>query len=186
MRHQMVLFLLVGSAVSSTHALAAEETLARVAPIRQERAISVGASLAWPWVAGHDVTVPLPALRVGVNVSPRLAVDLTGGMISYGASGRWSLVDIGARWFLSDGHASPYLMARVGDFFDKADEGSDRSYPYAAVGVGLEYACGCGFIAWGEAGPALTGYTSGGSHSAAAGIYASAGLGFRFGAVSGR
>ena len=160
---------------------AAAEESADLAPVRRERSIEVGATLVWPWIASHDATVPLPSLRVGANISPRLAFDLTAGVLPHEANGRWSAFDLGARWFLGDGNASPYFMGRVGAFFDKADEGSNRSYPYATVGAGFEYACRCGFVAWGEAGPALAGYTSGGPHSAAAALYGSVGLGYRFG-----
>lgn len=163
-------------------ALAAES--ADRVPVRRERSISVGAAVAGPWIASHDVTVPLPALRVGVNVSPRLTFDLTGGALPYEVSGRWTVVDLGARWFFGDGNASPYAMARVGAFFDKADEGNDRSYPYGTVGAGFEYACRCGFVAWAEAGPALTGYMDVGPRTAAAGAYGSVGLGYRFGVAS--
>src|SRR5215510_15047590 len=139
------------------------------AKVRESRRVSIGFSPAWPWMAAHDVTAPLPALRLGVNLSPRLALDLTGGMLEYSAYGSWSLVDIGARWFFLDGNASPYVMGRVGSYFVDADEGSNATYRYATLGVGAEYAAGFGLTAWAEGGPALVGGERG--------VYASVGVG---------
>ena len=161
--------------------IARAEPEAGAAPIRGDRPILVGLSLSGPWMAGHDVTLPLPSARVGVNVSPHLALDLTAGTLSHDVGGRWTTFDVGARWFFADGPLGPYALARVGAFFNEPDEGEGArlTYPLAAVGGGLEYTCRCGFAAWAEAGPALFRYTDGKAHSADGGVYMSLGAGYR-------
>jgi hypothetical protein len=72
-----------------------------------------------------------------------------------------------------------YLALRIGDYLDHADEGGDRSYPFATIAGGVEYACRCGFTAWAEAGPAAVSYMAAGPRSLSLGIYASAGVGYR-------
>ncbi len=150
-------------------------------PVRASRAVSVGLAISGPRMLTHDLALPLPSVRVGVNLSPRLALDLTVGALPYDATGRRTMIDLGARWFFSDHHTSPYAMVRAGDFFSNAQEGAahGRSYPLVTVGAGIEYACGCGFVAWAEAGPALFRYTDGVSSSAAGGLYLSLGAGYR-------
>ena len=161
--------------------VARAESQETVAPVRADRPILVGVSLSGPWMASHDVTIPLPSVRVGVNVSPRLALDLTAGTLSHDVGGRWTMFDLGARWFFAGGPLGPYALARVGAFHSKPDEGEGAhlTYPLAAVGGGLEYTCRCGFAAWAEAGPALFRYTDGKAHSAAGGVYMSLGVGYR-------
>jgi hypothetical protein len=88
-------------------------------------------------------------------------------------------VDIGLRWHITEGAVRPHLMAHAGDFIDKADEGNDRSHPYAAVGGGLEYACRCAFAVWAEAAPALVSYMNVGPRSTETGLFMSLGLGYR-------
>jgi hypothetical protein len=160
---------------------AAAQTPPAVAPtpVRVERRVLLGVGLVYPMTLDHDITIPLPSVRLGVNISPRLVLELTAGSIAYGASGRWTVIDAGLRWHLTDGSLSPYVMAHAGEWFDDADEGGDRSYPYAALGGGVEYACRCGFAAWVEAAPALISYTAGGPHSTVGGVYMGLGLGYR-------
>lgn len=65
--------------------------------VRAERPIAIALSPVFPWISGHDATVPLPALRLGLNVSPRLAlacacgltawVEAGAGLFSYEAAG---------------------------------------------------------------------------------------------------
>jgi hypothetical protein len=159
------------------------QPVAESAPVRGDRPISLGVSAAWPWMPAHDATAPLPAVRLSVNFSPRLSLDVSGGTIPYETAGRFTLVDLGARWFLSEGHASPYLMARAGEYLDKADEGPDAKYPYAAAGAGFEYACNCGLAAWAELAPAVIAYDRDGPRTWNRGLYVSVGVGYRFGEV---
>ena len=150
-------------------------------PVREDRPFSLGVSPTWPWMAENDVTLPvLPTVRLSVNVSPRVSVDLTAGIFSYEGSGQASLLDIGARWFFSEGHASPYLMVRASEYWDAPNEGREGNYPYAAAGAGLEYACGCGLALWGEIGPAVLGYDQEGPRTWNRGVYVNLGLGYRF------
>ena len=159
--------------------LARAETDSIEVPVRAERRLLLGISPTYPMVFGHDVSLPLPALRLGVNVLPRLMAEATAGTLSYGASGRWTLVDLGLRWYVTQGAIGPYVMAHVGDFIDDADEGNTRSYPYGAVGGGFEYACRCGFAVWAEVAPALVSYMDIGPRSTQAGLFMSAGVGYR-------
>ena len=162
-------------------ALAHAEADSPEIPVRAERRLLLGISLAYPVVFGHDVSVPLPAARLGVNFLPRLMVELTAGSLSYETSGRWTLVDVGLRWQVTQGAVSPYLMAHAGDFVDdgSVNEGGSRSYPYLALGGGLEYACRCGFATWAEVAPALVSYVDTGPRSTELGLFMSVGLGYR-------
>ena len=174
------LALLLLAPVSPAHAEADSAEI----PVRAERRLLLGISPAYPMVFGHDVSVPLPAARVGVNLLPVLMVELTAGSLAYETSGRWTLVDVGLRWHVTQGAVSPYVMAHAGDFIDdgNVNEGGHRSYPYLALGGGLEYACRCGFAVWAEAAPALVSYidtAEPGPRSTEAGLFMSVGLGYR-------
>ena len=98
-----------------------------IGPVRAERRVLLGVGLVYPMVLDHDVTIPLPSLRLAVNISPRLVVELSAGSMPYAVSGRWTLIDAGVRWQVADGPLSPYLMAHIGKWFDEADEGYDGS-----------------------------------------------------------
>jgi hypothetical protein len=151
---------------------AAAEEEAHEETVRQSRPGFLAFSPAWPVLAGHDVTMPLPGLRVGVNFSTHLALDLTGGLFPQ-TGGSNNLVDVGARWFFLDGNASPYVMARAGRYHSYNDEGPDHDYGYVTLGAGAEYAGDGGFVASLEAGPALVGGDRG--------WYYNFSLGYRFG-----
>jgi len=167
--------LVIGVAGACLARPAAAQSPPAVETVRETRRVSIGFSPAWPWMAAHDVTAPLPSLRLSVSVSSHLALDLTGGTLQYSDHGGWSLVDIGARWFFSDGNASPYVMGRAGQYFVDGDETPDRTYGYLALGGGIEYAGDGGFTAWAEGGPALI--------DGNAGAYGSVGIGYRFGSA---
>jgi len=150
------------------------------APVRQQRPLLVGLSIGWPWISGHDATVPVPGFRAGL-AGARLSVELGAAFVPFGGDGGVTVVDLGARWFVRQGAAAPYLMVRAGDYFDNADEGGDRSYPFAVAGAGLDYSCRCGLSAWFEIGPSLVSYTASdvGPRSIAGGVYTSLGVGYR-------
>ncbi len=152
--------------------------------VRAERRLLLGIAPTYPLVFGHDVSVPLPAVRAGVNLLPRLAADLTAGTLPHEDGGRWTVLDVGLRWHLTEGAVSPYLMVHAGDFIDddNVNEGGHRSYPYGALGGGVELAGRCGFAMWAEAAPALVSYldTAGGPRSTQAGLFVDLGLGYRF------
>jgi hypothetical protein len=171
----------VGLSLYGAPARAADDDTAAIIRGWGQRPLTVAAVVSWPWMAQHDVTVPLPGGRLSVNVSPRLSLDLTGGWLTHDQSGRWTLVDLGARWFFATGPTSPYVVARAGSYFDRADEGDDHSYPYGVVGGGIEYACGCGLTLSGELGPALMGFADNVRRRAVLGVYGSVAIGFRFG-----
>jgi len=151
---------------------AAPESTDEEPTVRESRRAFLAFSPAFPVLAGHDVTTPVPALRVGVNLSTHLALDLTAGELPQNG-GANTLIDLGARWFFLDGNLSPYLMARVGKYSGYNDEGPDPSYGYVTLGPGVEYAGDHGFTAWLEAAPALL--------EGSRGWYYSLGLGYRFG-----
>ena len=180
-RRSAIPLLWLAAAVLGPISSAAAQTPPAVAPtpVRAERRVLLSVGLVYPMTLDHDVTGPLPSLRLGVNISPRLVLELTGSSIPYEVSGRVTLIDAGLRWHLTDGSLSPYVMAHAGEWFDDLDEGGERSYPYAALGGGVEYACRCGFAAWVEAAPALISYTAGGPHSTVGGVYMGLGLGYR-------
>jgi hypothetical protein len=147
------------------------------AAVRERRAVAIAFSPAGPLVKDDSYeeslrTIPLPALRVSVNLSPRLALDFTAGLLRVQFGGA-ALVDVGARWFYSDALVSPYLAGRAGWYFVDGDENPDRTYRYATVGLGIEQAFDTGVTAWADIGPALVGGKPG--------VYASLGLGYRFG-----
>ena len=61
---------------------AAAESSEAVAAVRGGRPVSIGLSPGGPLADLRYPAIPLPALRLGVSLSPRLTVDLTGGMSS--------------------------------------------------------------------------------------------------------
>jgi hypothetical protein len=127
-------------------------------------------------VYGQDETVPMPAGRLAVNFSPRFGADLT---LSAPVGG-FSQASAGMRLFLSEHRLSPYLLAHLGHFRKGEDShGPARSVDYLAGGGGLEFAGFSGFTAWLEAGQALVRSDRTGGPQWGAGLYASAGIGFR-------
>jgi hypothetical protein len=127
-------------------------------------------------VYGQDETVPMPAARLAVNFSPRFGADLT----LSAPFGGFSQASAGARFFLSEHRLSPYLLAHLGRFRKGDDShGAARSVDYLAGGGGLEFAGWSGFTAWLEAGQALVRSDRTGGPEWGAGLYASAGIGFR-------
>ena len=164
--------LLAGVLVAGLAGPAAAGETEQAETLRQSRPGFLAFSPVWPRVANHDSTVPLPGLRLSVNVSPRVAFDLTGGFFPQ-TGGSFNLIDVGARWFFAKGNFAPYLMGRAGKYSGYNDEGPDPSYLYVTLGPGIEYASDGGFVAWIEYGPALLGGNRG--------WYGSFGLGYRFG-----
>jgi hypothetical protein len=131
------------------------------------------------WLSGHDVTVPLPAVRLAVNLSPALSLDVTAGELPYESTGLWSTVHVGLRWFFVPRSFSPYVVLRAGTWLDHAEEGNNRSYPFAALCGGVEQVWKNGLTLWGEAGPAVISYMDDGPRSWVAGLQGSAGIGLR-------
>jgi hypothetical protein len=165
-------FAVVAGAVCASFARPAAAQSPPAETVRESRPGLLAFTPTWPWMAHQDVTIPLPSLRVSVNMSPRLTVDMTGGMFPQLGEKFW-LLDIGARTFLTGGHLSPYVMARVGMYHSVHDETPDQTYRYGTLGAGVEYAANGGFTAWAELGPALL--------DSERGWYGSFGLGYRFG-----
>ena len=149
--------------------------------MREMRRLMLAVATAWPVFAHHDTTVPLPGLRIGFNISPRVEADLTGASIPFEYDGRMSMVEVGIRVFTIQGPLAPYGVARAGIYFDDAvEQGPGRNYPYIQpVGVGLDYSGTWGFTAFAEVGPTLMWYQDVGAHSLERGIYMSVGLGYR-------
>src|SRR4051812_320725 len=149
-------------------------------PLRAERRLLISASFPDDlFIAGKDATAPLPGLRVAINVSRRLALGLSAGLLPHDTFGRWTIIHGDVRYYLLEKGWSPYVLAGAGVWSDKADEGADHSYPFLFGGAGLEYAGQSGFTVWAELAPALVGYSEGSSRSAAAGLYGGFGLGYR-------
>jgi hypothetical protein len=162
---------------------AADETSNSPAPptVRAERRLSLGVATPWPIFARHDATIPVPALRIGVNLSPRFMAELTGGRIPFEYDGEVGLLEAGFRVFIVESSLAPYGVARAGIYFDDSHEqGPPRNYPYLQpVGVGLDYSGSWGFTASAEIGPTLMWYSEGGDHSLQRGMYVSIGIGYR-------
>lgn len=156
----------------------ADEEAAATTP-RADRRYLIGFSPAWPWIAGADATVPLPAVRLGLQTAPRASAELTAGGIPMGDGGSLWHVDLGGRWFATTGAFAPYVLARAGLSADRGNEGGDRTYPFAAIGGGLDYTRAGGFTAWVELGPTVVSYTSGSERELRGGVYACAGVGYR-------
>jgi hypothetical protein len=158
-----------------------------VATVRESRSVSVALApsgpLARQFDSGRLLTIPLPAVRVGVNVSPRLMLDLTATTLPLDSYVQTTLIDLGARWFLDDANGSPYLMARSGAFFVTGSENEVDvgTYGYVTLGAGAEWADDNGLTLWAEVGPALV-Y----GHRTGWGGYASVGVGYRFGSAPAR
>jgi hypothetical protein len=132
------------------------------------------------WIRGHDATMPLPTVRLGVNLSPVLSLDLTGGGLP--VEGDLSAtVHLGLRWYFARRPLAPYVVLRAGTWMDRGspNEGGNRSYPFAALGGGVEQTWNNGLTLWTELGPALVSYMAGGPRSWAAGVQGSAGIGLR-------
>lgn len=190
MAHALKLLSLIVTIAAAGTALAdderastAGETAMGPAPptVRGERRLSLVAAMPWPILAHHDATIPVPSLRIGVNLSPRLMAELTGGRIPFGYDGQLGLVEAGIRVFIVESNLAPYGVARAGIFFDDSHEqGPQRNYRYLQpVGVGLDYSGPWGFTASAEIGPSLMWYSEGGAHSVERGMYVSIGLGYR-------
>lgn len=171
-----ILWSLLSGAVA-TPAWADDQTESTV---RQRHGYLLGVSPTWPWISGADATMPLPALRLGVQVARRTSVELTAGAIPIGDGASMWIADLGGRWFATTGTLAPYVMVRAGDYADRGGDGGDRSYPFAALGGGIDYSGTGGLTAWAELAPAVVSYTTGGdARSLRAGIYASVGVGYR-------
>ena len=97
-----------------------DQTSSAPAPstVREARRLSLAVATPWPVFAHHDATTPVPALRIGVNVSPRVLGELTGGSIPLGYDGRVSLLEAGIRVFMVEGQLAPYSVARAGIYLD--------------------------------------------------------------------
>lgn len=181
MRIQFHLLLWTLSLASTLSASTKDAVAAEEIAVRAERKVFIAASPTWPWIAGHDATIPMPGLCLGVQFSPRWMIEFTGAHLPFDATGAVSLADVGTRYYLGEHLVSPYAMAHVGAYWNNADEGNDRWYPYATAGAGIDVSTRGGLTAWCEAGPALVGYQDVGDHQATLGIFASAGVGYRFG-----
>jgi hypothetical protein len=149
--------------------------------VREARRLSLSVATPWPVFANHDATIPLPSLRIGVEVSPRVACELTGGTIPFGYDGRMTLLEAGLRVFMLESTLAPYGVARAGIYFDDAlEQGPGRNYPYLQpAGIGLDYSGTWGFTASAEIGPTLMWYQDVGAHSLEHGVYVSVSLGYR-------
>jgi hypothetical protein len=121
-----------------------------------------------------------PMLRLGVNLSPRLALELTGGVSPRGPSGDWSAVGGGLSWFFGRGALAPHAVLRAQASSEHPDEGRDLSHLFVGAGLGLEYAGPSGVTLWCEALPALVHFDAFYSKGLRPGVLVSLGLGYRF------
>lgn len=152
---------------------------------RPRPAGSIVVGLAIPdelYIRGRDETVPLPAPRLAWQATARLSVELGAVAIPLPYDAHLAIAHLGARWFLGEQRLGPYAVARAGIWDNKPDEGSPKTFPFAVAGAGVEYSHRWGLALWLElALGAVRDDDGAGGHSAALGIYGSAGLGYRFG-----
>jgi hypothetical protein len=180
MRARGLLASLLAIVLSLAGRAASAEPDAAVVAIRETRRVLVAIGVPDVlWLPGHDATVPLPAVRLAVNLSPALSLDMTAGELPYATAGLWSTVHVGLRYFFAPRPFSPYVVLRAGSWMDHADEGNNRSYPFAALCAGVEQVWKNGFTLWAEAGPAVISYMDDGPRSWVTGLQGSAGVGLR-------
>ena len=132
------------------------------------------------YINNHDVTLPLPGLRLGYQAHKVMLVEVGVAYIPmpYGAS--VALAHVGGRYLLTDTRFAPYVFARVGAFFGDPDEGDGGTYPFGAAGLGLELAATGGFAAWAELGPGLASFEQFDERTTELALFVSVGLGYRF------
>jgi hypothetical protein len=146
------------------------------APAAAERkllvALTVPEGLA---IANHDVTIPMPGIRVGYRFDG-WSVDAGVGYMPMPYDAEQSMVHVGTRRFLRAKPLAPYVMARVGLWNSRPDEGDAESAVFGVGGAGVEYAGSSGFTAWIELGAGGARYEG----TLEACFYVSAGIGYRF------
>ncbi len=134
---------------------------------------------------GDAWLVPLPALRVAWQATPRLGLDLGAGMMPLEYRSHVAIGHLGVRWSAGDGPLGPYLLARAGIWDFDPDEGTRTTSPFAVAGGGLEYTDASGFSLWTELGilglrMETTSWEMT-SHDMQLGVYGSIGIGYRLG-----
>jgi hypothetical protein len=132
------------------------------------------------YIANHDVTFPLPALRVGYQVHRAMFVEVGVSYLPLRDGASAALAHLGGRYLLTDTRFAPYVFARLGVYRDDPDEGDGGSYPFGAAGLGLELAMVGGFAAWIDAGPGLASFEQFDMRTTEVALFVSAGLGYRF------
>lgn len=178
-------FVFLFLALVAAPGLASAEGGAPARPARPAGSVLLG--IAVPdelFIHGHDATVPLPALRVALQVTPRISADLGAGYVPAAYGSHFAIGHLGARWFASERPVGPYLLARVGIWDDDPDEGGRTKYGFAVAGGGVEYTHSSGLSLWLELalGGVLHESGPGGDRTEVdLGIYGSAGIGYRLG-----
>jgi hypothetical protein len=128
------------------------------------------------YITNHDVTVPLPALRVGYQLHDHLMLEVGASYLPPSNA----LAHVGGRYLFGTARVAPYAFARLGAYRDDPDEGDDGTYPFALGGAGIDLALRGGFAAWAEGGLGLASYENYDVRSTELAAYVSAGLGYRF------
>lgn len=122
--------LVVAVIVAGLAGPAAAASTEAVAAVRGSRPVSIGLSPGGPLADLRYPAIPLPALRLGVSLSPRLTVDLTGGMLKF-HNVDLGLVDLGG--FTAWADLGPVLV--------KGNKGTAVG-AYASVGLGYRFGAG--------------------------------------------
>jgi hypothetical protein len=136
------------------------------------------------FIHGHDVTIPLPALRVAWQVTPRISADFGAGYVPMEYESHAAIGHVGARWFASERPVAPYLLARVGIWDFNPTEGDRMKYRFALAGGGVEYTHSSGLSLWLELALGGVFYESGAGGKRTGvdlGSYGSTGIGYRLG-----
>ncbi len=132
------------------------------------------------FINNHDVTFPLPALRIGYQAHPVMLVELGISYLPLPYGAHAALVHVGGRYLLTDHRFAPYVFSRVGAYDSSPDEGDGGTYPFLAAGLGIELAAQGGFAAWAEAGPGLASFEQLDQRETELALFVSVGLGYRF------
>jgi hypothetical protein len=148
-------------------------------PIREAKRIYLGVALDALYVHAADGDGGI-VLRAGVNLSPRLMLELTGGVNPRGPNGEWTSYGGGLRYFLRDGAFAPYLALRAARSHEHPDEGRDTDHLWAAAGPGIAYTSHFGLDWTLDAMPAVARVDDSFATSTHVGLLVSTALGFRF------
>lgn len=177
-RSVLVLAFAAGALFSARAARAEGEV-----PVRRARPVSVGVAIPDLLLLGErDATRPLPALHLGVNVSPHLGIEFDAGGLRLPSGLSYALLQMGAKGYLFEGAFSPTLVARAGTYRTKGQGGGDQNYSFMSAGVGFEYASESGFFGWGDASAAALRHSlDDGDFYLVGGLLVSLGLGYRIG-----
>ncbi|HSD90221.1 MAG TPA: hypothetical protein VLB44_21970 [Kofleriaceae bacterium] len=127
-------------------------------PVRSARRLTVALEVPEAFVVGgHDSTMPMTGVNVGLTVARHVDVSVDAATL-FGAN---LMLSAGARYVALDGAASPFIGVRAGAYRHYATELEPYTIPYASGGVGVDLALRGGFAAWLEVGLGVASFEDG-------------------------